>query len=142
MKKKLIVFILLLNFPVFSGALDCINKLTAGGYEDSMYFSLNIDELDDIYVRDFNGDIMAQGYWMVRALLNEKGCKALPSNPPDYISDVNFKYLPHGIAKSRCHYSYPSLESGLTCNIESNLGKFLIYWDDFVFVHIIYSRWD
>ncbi len=141
MKYMLLTLSLLMSLSLLAGPYECLDKLTKEGSQDTLSVTLDLDSFDSIFTNNYE-NLIEKGQWVVRALLEYVGCNSLPSSGK-YKSDVSFTYLPHGlVSNSKCFYLNQDSQSGLTCHMETNLGKFLVYWDDFASVHIIYSRWD
>lgn len=109
----------------------CPAKLTYGHERDSMAYTIDLDDLD---IRDYGNDYLAQSIAIIRELLRMRGCAR---------TDINFKETPLGrTARSRCKLVVPNVEMSRVCYVESSIGFFNVSWDMLTSTHIVYNRWD
>ena len=114
MKFLLFTIFLTSTFSTFANPMECIAKLTNNYRSDSITHSIN---LDDVYVREYGNDHLANGIQVIRKLLEIKGCKR---------RDINFSKTPIGKSTfSRCKVILEGEPNSRVCFIESSLGYFL-----------------
>ncbi len=134
---KQLVFVILIqafvfiSFPILSSELDCLDKITDQGRQNSTILSFDLDKID---IRNYGKDHLASAIQVARTFVKYFGCNR---------KDINFRRRPDGISsRSRCYYMVPDREYSLICYVESTLGYFFVNWDMQTQVNITYTRWD
>ncbi len=131
MRIIMLFMLIVISSTVYSTPIECFRNLTDEFRSDSATYSLNLDE---VYVKDYGQDHLANGIQIVRALLRELGCNR---------SDINFRRTNLGRStRSRCREIIPSQHHTRVCAIESSLGYFFVTWDMQTRANIIFNRWD
>jgi hypothetical protein len=133
MKLLITLSLLIVSTSLFASPTKCVARLTNDYNQDSVAYSLNVDELEPKFQKDYGPDHLAQGILMVRALVSEAGCAR---------GDINFGKGPGGKSSSKCRKLINYIDTSLVCYIESNLGFFSVSWDSFTNVHLVFNRWD
>jgi hypothetical protein len=109
----------------------CLELIGGQQQRDFVVTSFNLDDID---VRDFGPDHLAQAITYVRFWLqNQLGCSR---------QEVNFGTGPTGRAQSRCRAISERMPNSQVCYVESNLGYFLVHTDYLSNIVIQFHRWD
>jgi len=109
----------------------CLNRLTENHTRDSYAFNINLDDLE---MRDYGNDHLAQSIFIIREALSKAGCNSR--------NDVNFSKSPEGRAKSYCKNVSRHTNTSRVCFVESSIGYFFVTSDLLYTAHVIFNRWD
>lgn len=130
--KKLIVALFMfamMSVAAKASPRTCIEKLTQGYTEDSVHYSLNLNDVD---FRDYGRDHLAQAIFLTRHIIDVQGCKP---------KDINFARGIEGRSHSKCGF-VNHMPTSLSCYIETNLGYWFVSYDLLENANFIFSRWD
>lgn len=132
MKTLLLALVTFLSVQaqVEASGRQCLARLTQDYTLDSRSFHLNLDE---IQVRDFGRDYVAQAISLVRVVVGLNGCSQ---------QDINFGQSLLGRSKHSCRELVQGRELSRVCYIETNLGGFVVTYDYLDHAYVVFKRWD
>ena len=115
---------------VFASSSDCVRRIT-NNYEYNTTFT-NVD-LDQLEIRDYGKDYLAQAIAVIRHYVDKKGCKK---------TDINFGKGPNGRSFSRCRLVERYSPQSRACYVETNLGYFIVTKNLGENMHLVFNIWD
>jgi len=130
LKSLVVAFSMLLISSTYASSTDCVRKIT-NDYKYQTTFA-NID-LDQLELRDYEKDYLAQAIAVIRVYADKKGC---------HKKDINFGKGPNGQSASRCRLVERYSPHSRSCYVETNIGYFMVTKNLGENMHLVFNLWD
>jgi hypothetical protein len=114
----------------FATPTDCIRKITNDFTYSTTFTNIDLDQLE---LRDYGKDYLAQAIAVIRVYASKKGCNK---------KDINFGKGPNGRSYSRCRLVERYSPHSRSCYVETNLGYFMVTKNLGENMHLVFNLWD
>jgi len=125
-----VAFSMFLISSTYASSTDCVRKIT-NDYKYQTTFA-NID-LDQLELRDYEKDYLAQAIAVIRVYADKKGC---------HKKDITFGKGPNGQSASRCRLVERYSPHSRSCYVETNIGYFMVTKNLGENMHLVFNLWD
>ena len=114
----------------YASSTDCIRRITHDFTYSTTFTNIDLDQLE---LRDYGKDYLAQAIAVIRVYVDKKGCEK---------TDINFGKGPNGRSYSRCRLVERYSPHSRSCYVETNLGYFMVTKNLGENMHLVFNLWD
>lgn len=125
----LLVFISLIS-NTYASSTDCVKRITNDFKYPTTFANIDLDQLE---MRDYDKDYLAQAIAVIRVYADKKGCDK---------KDINFGKGPNGQSSSRCRLVERYSPHSRSCYVETNIGYFMVTKNLGENMHLVFNIWD
>ena len=130
LKGIILTFSMLVISSTFASSTDCVRKITNDFAYTTTFTNIDLDQLE---LRDYGKDYLAQAIAVIRVYADSKGCDK---------KDINFGKGPNGGSYSRCRLVERYSPHSRSCYVETNIGYFMVTKNLGDHMHLVFNLWD